>query len=346
MMPFLTEQILQNAIMMQRMVLQQLNSQSRAMDLTMNSNYGYPEYQDPSPTVSPFTYPYQLHEYQPPTWHIPERQTPPPPPPAPATQLPSEPIFDENTVEMMEIPRTNRDGGAAAAVVAADNGESSEEEAGMVVDDSIEVISDDESVVNLVDDETDDSGDEANDDVVYVRSYYRANEAADGLLQLSNRRSSPQSPPQTPLRASPPSPRSLPLPNGFDAAPMQSPRTPDTTRRPPTPRFRGFPRLSHSIARLEGLRREQESQRREREREEEQERQRQRQQAREREIQRGRPLCAICKEDLLANSPMVLPCNHVYCSDCLEQMFQHQPSCPVCRTGVPSIEWCDPIYFP
>ncbi|XP_055308388.1 uncharacterized protein LOC129572447, partial [Sitodiplosis mosellana] len=110
-------------------------------------------------------------------------------------------------------------------------------------------------------------------------------DAAEGLIQLSRQQSS-QLYLQTPTRAPPspvllpPSPRSLPLPQGFDSAPIQSPRTPNTARRPPTPRF---PRLSQSIARLEGLSRERDLQRRERELEQEQEQERQRQLQQERE---------------------------------------------------------------
>lgn len=167
---------------------------------------------------------------------------------------------------------------------------------------------------NDVDDEIEASTDSANEEVSYIVGYHRA--AAEGLVQLSVQR--PRTSPVVP----PPTPEPLPLPPGIDALPHTAQQTPPTTR-PPTPR--PFPRLSRSIARHEQIRLEQQ---------------------RAIAAQLPRPLCGICKDDLLSKSPMTLPCNHVFCSECIREMIPYQPSCPVCREIVPSIDWCDFVFFP
>lgn len=170
---------------------------------------------------------------------------------------------------------------------------------------------------NVADDEIEASTDSADDEVVYIGTYQR--EAAEGLVQLSGQR------PRTSPGAPPPTPE--PLPPGFNALAHTAQQTPPTSqRRPPTPRTpRPFPRLSRSIARHEQIRLEQQ---------------------RAIAAQLPRPLCGICKDDLLTKSPMTLPCNHVFCSECIREMIRYQPSCPVCREMVPSIDWCDFVFFP
>ncbi|XP_059659913.1 uncharacterized protein LOC132306519 [Cornus florida] len=40
-------------------------------------------------------------------------------------------------------------------------------------------------------------------------------------------------------------------------------------------------------------------------------------------------LCAICQEKL--HAPILLPCKHIFCEDCVSEWFERERTCPLCR---------------
>ncbi|XP_031636062.1 E3 ubiquitin-protein ligase TRIM33-like [Contarinia nasturtii] len=61
----------------------------------------------------------------------------------------------------------------------------------------------------------------------------------------------------------------------------------------------------------------------------------------------GRPLCAICLDDLLRNHPMMLPCHHVFCRDCVNELYeQDNTRCPLCREYMYSYADAEEIFIP
>ncbi|OIW05361.1 hypothetical protein TanjilG_28826 [Lupinus angustifolius] len=49
----------------------------------------------------------------------------------------------------------------------------------------------------------------------------------------------------------------------------------------------------------------------------------------------GVVLCAVCKDDIAVNDKaMILPCNHLYHSDCITPWLLNHDSCPLCRFRV------------
>ncbi|VFQ99548.1 unnamed protein product [Cuscuta campestris] len=43
-------------------------------------------------------------------------------------------------------------------------------------------------------------------------------------------------------------------------------------------------------------------------------------------------MCAICQEKMQA--PILLPCNHIFCEDCVSEWFERERTCPLCRALV------------
>jgi len=43
--------------------------------------------------------------------------------------------------------------------------------------------------------------------------------------------------------------------------------------------------------------------------------------------------CPICQQDKIT-VPIILPCSHLFCEECLSQWFQRENTCPVCRAVV------------
>ena len=41
--------------------------------------------------------------------------------------------------------------------------------------------------------------------------------------------------------------------------------------------------------------------------------------------------CAICREEMEANSTRKLPCNHIFHRNCLQKWILRHPTCPICR---------------
>jgi len=49
----------------------------------------------------------------------------------------------------------------------------------------------------------------------------------------------------------------------------------------------------------------------------------------------GEDSCSICRDKMTI--PVVLPCSHFFCQECIETWFTNERSCPICRTVVHSI---------
>ena len=47
--------------------------------------------------------------------------------------------------------------------------------------------------------------------------------------------------------------------------------------------------------------------------------------------------CPVCFETLVLNDPMRLPCKHLICNQCLQQLHRHGVNqlCPLCRAKLP-----------
>ena len=54
--------------------------------------------------------------------------------------------------------------------------------------------------------------------------------------------------------------------------------------------------------------------------------------------------CPVCLETLVLNDPMRLPCTHLICNQCLQQLHRHGVNqlCPLCRAKLPC--GCDTLY--
>jgi len=46
-------------------------------------------------------------------------------------------------------------------------------------------------------------------------------------------------------------------------------------------------------------------------------------------------MCAICREKL--RDPIVLPCGHIFCDDCVSLWFEREKTCPLCRTVITAV---------
>lgn len=42
--------------------------------------------------------------------------------------------------------------------------------------------------------------------------------------------------------------------------------------------------------------------------------------------------CAICQDDF--SRPLLLPCQHIFCENCVLQWFDRQNTCPLCRSAI------------
>lgn len=51
-------------------------------------------------------------------------------------------------------------------------------------------------------------------------------------------------------------------------------------------------------------------------------------------IQNGNELCPICQS--IVDRPVITPCKHIFCKECVTQWFRRKPACPVCRAGCTS----------
>lgn len=52
------------------------------------------------------------------------------------------------------------------------------------------------------------------------------------------------------------------------------------------------------------------------------------------EVRQAGDYCAVCQEKF--KNPVALPCNHIFCDDCISQWFARNNSCPLCRSVVRS----------
>jgi len=46
------------------------------------------------------------------------------------------------------------------------------------------------------------------------------------------------------------------------------------------------------------------------------------------------PMCSICYEIMV--EPCKLPCNHIFCFNCLETVIDNRFKCPMCRSKIPN----------
>ena len=54
--------------------------------------------------------------------------------------------------------------------------------------------------------------------------------------------------------------------------------------------------------------------------------------------------CPVCLDTLVLNDPMRLPCKHLICNQCLQQLHRHGVNqlCPLCRAKLPY--GCDTLF--
>ncbi|CAN0260912.1 unnamed protein product [Ectocarpus sp. 4 AP-2014] len=48
----------------------------------------------------------------------------------------------------------------------------------------------------------------------------------------------------------------------------------------------------------------------------------------------GSPDCSICYDQM--SRPLLLPCNHLFCGECVAEWLERERTCPLCRAEVPS----------
>lgn len=44
--------------------------------------------------------------------------------------------------------------------------------------------------------------------------------------------------------------------------------------------------------------------------------------------------CPVCFETVAGRHPIVTPCGHVFCMECLRRSLQHNSNCPLCRNEI------------
>jgi len=46
----------------------------------------------------------------------------------------------------------------------------------------------------------------------------------------------------------------------------------------------------------------------------------------------GENTCSICQDEM--QQPITLPCNHLFCEECVSEWFEREKTCPICRSVV------------
>jgi hypothetical protein len=50
-------------------------------------------------------------------------------------------------------------------------------------------------------------------------------------------------------------------------------------------------------------------------------------------------ICSVCLDEIGENDPfLITPCKHVFHDQCLRRWVDEHADCPLCRTGLPSID--------
>lgn len=44
--------------------------------------------------------------------------------------------------------------------------------------------------------------------------------------------------------------------------------------------------------------------------------------------------CSICKDSF--KNPISLPCDHIFCDECISEWFEKENTCPLCRSKNPN----------
>ena len=58
-------------------------------------------------------------------------------------------------------------------------------------------------------------------------------------------------------------------------------------------------------------------------------------------LEAGNPECSICYDTM--TTPLVLPCQHMFCAECADEWFEKHTTCPLCRMEVTTVR--HPAYF-
>ncbi|CAM9461546.1 unnamed protein product, partial [Hapterophycus canaliculatus] len=51
-------------------------------------------------------------------------------------------------------------------------------------------------------------------------------------------------------------------------------------------------------------------------------------------VEAGSPDCSICYDQM--DRPLLLPCDHLFCGECVAEWLERERTCPLCRAEVPT----------